>query len=293
MVVHTSKGQGATSRALGSPLFSAASSQQQQQPGKQPLQSLFRRVMRSRLGLPTKALHVVTKKFRRSLTLALTVSFLWLGAASFSTLPSHASTAAPSNPVIERLTQAYSPTLDTMVDKYVKQHMFDDDVYDPVESMYKEANDDAVSGKYPVALREIAQGALGDGGKMSRGDRDGGDSNTAGANVANMLTGAIAALEKRTGLSQQAAIIVLASFFVVAGPMMGLFGMMMIGGVSKRNMNKVMKQRYGDTYTVDATQKPEEDVEAPDDEDDDDDDDDDLFPFPFPFPFPVLFPHTL
>jgi hypothetical protein len=56
---------------------------------------------------------------------------------------------------------------------------------------------------------------------------------------------------------------------------MGLFGMMMIGGVSKRNMNKVMKQRYGDTYTVDATIKPEEDVEAPDDEDDDEDDDDD------------------
>jgi hypothetical protein len=200
-----------------------------------------------------------------------------LGAAGFSTLPSHASTAAAAtshNPVIERLTQAVSPSLDNMVNRYVKDHMFDDDVYDPVESIYREAVDDAASGKYPVALREIASSSLGGdaGGSMSRGDRDG---NTAGASIANLLTGAIAALQKRAGLSQQAAILVLAGTFVVAGPMMGLFGMMMIGGVSKRNMNKVMKQRYGDTYTVDATIKPEEDVEAPDDEDDDEDDDDD------------------
>jgi hypothetical protein len=178
---------------------------------------------------------------------------------------------------MERVTQAISPSLDTMVHRYVKSHMFDDDVYDPVESIYREANDDAVVGKYPSALREIASSALGKadggGGGMARnGDRG---EDTAGASIAAALTGAIAALEKRTGLSQQAAILVLAGTAVVAAPMMGLFGMMMIGGVSKRNMNKVMKQRYGDTYTVDATSKPEEDVEAPDDEDDDDDDDDD------------------
>jgi hypothetical protein len=50
---------------------------------------------------------------------------------------------------------------------------------------------------------------------------------------------------------------------------------MVIGGMSKRNVNNTMKKRYGDTYTVDATIKPEDDVEAPDDDDDDDEDDDD------------------
>jgi hypothetical protein len=148
--------------------------------------------------------------------------------------------------------------------------MFDDDQYDPVESVYREAFDDALTGKYPQALREVASGALGSGGKMSVNDRD----TSAGAGIASLLTTAIGALQKK-GLSQQAAILVLASIFVVAGPSTFLVVGMVIGGISKRNMNKVMKQRYGDTYTVDATTKPEEDVDAPDDDDDDEGDDDD------------------
>jgi hypothetical protein len=35
-----------------------------------------------------------------------------------------------------------------------------------------------------------------------------------------------------------------------------------------------MKKRYGDTYSVDATLKKEEVVEAPEDEEDDEEDDD-------------------
>lgn len=157
-----------------------------------------------------------------------------------------------------------------MVDRYVKDHMFDDDAYDPVEAVYREAFDDATTGTYPQALREIASSTLGSDGRMSVSDQD----TSAGAGIASLLTQTIAALQKR-GLSQQGAIIVLASIFVVAGPTTFLFGGMMIGGISKRNMNKVMKQRYGDTYTVDATIKPDEDVEAPDDEDDEEDDEDD------------------
>jgi len=61
----------------------------------------------------------------------------------------------------------------------------------------------------------------------------------------------------------------------VSGPSLFLVGGMVIGGFSKRSINKVMKDRYGDTYTVDATVKEPEDVEAPDDDDDFDDDDDD------------------
>jgi hypothetical protein len=148
LAVHTSK-----PRTLGSPLFSASSQQHlQQQPGNRPLGSLFRRLLLAK-STTTATATTAAKKFRRSLTLFLTVSFLWLGAASFSTLPSHASTAAAlgnnGNPVVERLTQVISPSLDTMVNRYVKDHMFDDDVYDPVESIYREANDDAELRKYP------------------------------------------------------------------------------------------------------------------------------------------------
>jgi hypothetical protein len=66
--------------------------------------------------------------------------------------------AAAANPVMERVTRVVtswspfkssSPSLDTIVHRYVKDHMFDDDVYDPVESIYREANDDAELRKYP------------------------------------------------------------------------------------------------------------------------------------------------
>ena len=68
----------------------------------------------------------------------------------------------------------------------------------------------------------------------------------------------------------------IAASFVVAGPSAFLFVGMVIGGASKRNMNKVMKKRYGDSYTVDATIRTEEDVEAPDDDEDDEDEDDEV-----------------
>jgi hypothetical protein len=50
---------------------------------------------------------------------------------------------------------------------------------------------------------------------------------------------------------------------------------MMIGAQNKRSINRLMKKPYGETYTVDATIKVEEDVEVPDDDEDIDDDDGD------------------
>lgn len=256
--------------AFASPLFSAASAPQQQSP------SLFRRLLGKTVSASNRS--SLLTKFRRSFALVFTVSLLWFGAAGFSSLPAHASSTAAATATAvsaptERVVTSNQKSLDKLVGNYVKSHMFDDDRYDPVESIYREAHDDALTTEYPQALREVASGALGSSaatGGVRVNDKD----NTAGASIAALLTQAIGALQKR-GLSQQAAILVLASIFVVAGPSSFLFAGMIIGGISKRNMNKTMKQRYGDTYTVDATIKPEEDVEAPDDEDDDDEEDDD------------------
>ena len=145
--------------------------------------------------------------------------------------------------------------------------MFDDDTYDPIESTYREAYDDATRGTYPQALREVTSSVLGQEGvkSVSKEERSG---------IGLLLTTAISALQKR-GLSETASVIVLAAAFVVAGPSLFLFVGMIVGGMSKRNINRVMKQRYGDTYTVDATVKEPEEVEAPDDEDEDEDDEDD------------------
>ena len=204
---------------------------------------------------------------------------LWFSAASLYTPPSQASTSS-TLPPIERLLEKTSPSLDKIVSRYVQEHMFDDDAYDPVESLYREAYDDATRGSYPQALRDVAASILGQDSvaKNIRGTQmestDTGAGRSGGGGVGVMLTSAITQLKRRLGLSETAAIFVLASLFVVAGPSVFLFVGMIIGGISKRNINRVMKKRYGDTYTVDATIKRDDEVTAPDDEEDEDEDDD-------------------
>jgi len=160
--------------------------------------------------------------------------------------------------------------MDNIVDRYVRKYMFADDEYDEIESTYREAVDDATTGRYPAALRDVSMSVTGQGAVQQDTD---GVSSTNGLGV--LLTKAVATLQKRLGVSQQLAVTILAAAFVVSGPSLFLVGGMVIGGFSKRSINKVMKDRYGDTYTVDATVKEPEDVEAPDDDDDFDDDDDD------------------
>jgi hypothetical protein len=184
----------------------------------------------------------------------------------------------------ERWLDQTSPTLDAMIDKYIRQHMFDDDVsmLDPITGTYREAFDDTTTGRYPTALREIVTDTLRDTkldpllpSSSSSLSLQNGGTRVPSFDVGSLLTRTISLLQKRIGLSEMGATIVLALGFVLAGPSLFLFAGMMVGGISKRNMDQVFKKRYGDTYTVDATIKQEPTVEAPPDEDDGDDDDDD------------------
>ena len=196
-----------------------------------------------------------------------TFAFL-IGSATLKTPPASASSAPISSKqsFIERVLPSRSK--DQIIDQYVKKHMFDDEVYDPIDSLYREAYDDATKGTYPRALKEVISSVYGSDGSIMK--RDG----PSGVGVGTLLTSSIGALQKR-GLSEATAITVLAALFVVAGPSAFLLVGMVIGGISKRNMNNLMKSRYGDSYTVDATFKEPDDVEAPDDEDDDDEEDSD------------------
>ena len=210
----------------------------------------------------------IGQKLRRVAVVAWTAAFIWMASCNLNVPPAHASTTiAPQEPLQERVLSATSPSLERIVDRYVERHMFEADSYDPVESLYREAYNDATQGTYPRALKEVTTSILGQ--ESSKGVVD----NTGGNIFGSLLTSALGLLKKR-GLSETMAIAVLAGSFVVAGPFAFLLASMMIGGASKRNMNKVMKKRYGETYTVDATIKTEEDVEAPDDDDEDDDEDD-------------------
>ena len=203
-------------------------------------------------------------KSRRSLLTLSAAILFWFGAAGIHTQVSHGSATAASTPVVSR--NIFSSSLEQITDKYVKSHMFDDDVYDPVESLYREAMDDRLKGTYPKDLRETASSVLGQ--NVVKADKK-----TAGAGFSSTLMKTVGFLRKQ-GLSEMQSIAVVTSFFVIGVPAVSFYFLMQIATANKRSMNKLMKKRYGTTYTVDATEKPEDDVDIPDDDDDDDDDDD-------------------
>lgn len=178
-----------------------------------------------------------SRKIRRSVGVLLSAALFWFGAAGLRTTPSHASTTvAPIS------SSTRTATLDKMVDGYVKDHMFDDDAYEPVESVYREAIADKVKGSYPKTLSEIASSVLGREGVKT-------DEQKSASGIGGLLLNSIKFLQRKAGLTETAAIIVLTGSFVVAGPLAFVVAGMMVGAQSKRQMNSVMKTRYGDTYT--------------------------------------------
>jgi hypothetical protein len=207
-------------------------------------------------------------KLRRSLVILSMAACLWLGVSGISALPAYASsseaTLVPTNSVVTaapptmgsaaKTSNLFSKSIDEIVTGYVKHHMFDDDVYDPVESTYREALADQTQGTYPRSLSEVASSVFGQGGVKtvakpnSSTVTSASSSSGGGLSMGTLLTIGITFLQKRVGLSESTAIFVLASAFVVAGPVAFLMGGMIVGGASKRQMNKVFKQRYGDTY---------------------------------------------
>lgn len=178
------------------------------------------------------------RKFRRSVGILCTATFLWFGAAGLRTPPSHASTAVSPTQESKSL---LSSSLDQIVDSYVKDHMFDDDAYEPVESAYREAVGDRIKGSHPRSLSEISTSVLGQDGVNV-------DKESSSTGIGGVLLKGVNFLKGR-GLSESTAIIVLTGSFVVAGPIAFTFVGMMVGAQSKRQINSVMKRRYGDTYT--------------------------------------------
>lgn len=214
-----------------------------------------------------------TRGVRKQAVLVLAATVFWLGAARLQTPPAVASSTTSMLSVtapIEHLLEKTSPSLEQMIDRYVKEHMFADDRYDPVESLYREAYDDATTGRYPHALREVTSDVWGQlqstGTELAKAE----PASTGGGGIG---PGTLLNALRQRGWSDTAAIALLASLAVVAGPTLFLVMGMVVGGMSKRKMNSVFKQRYGDTYTVDATVRKEEEVEAPPDEEDEDNDD--------------------
>jgi hypothetical protein len=198
----------------------------------------------------------------------LTGTSLLFAASAFLASPKPAQASAPPA-VLESILEKTSPSLDAIIDRYVKEHMFNDDTYDPIESAYREAYDDAVHGTYPQSLREVT--GVGAASTETPTSRNPLTNWLAKIDLGALLTSMLIFIQNKLQLNESSAILLLAAVFVVGGPFAFLFTGMVIGGMSKRNMNRLMKKRYGDSYTLDATMKTEETVEAPEDDDDEED----------------------
>lgn len=186
-------------------------------------------------------------KVRKWTVTVLAAAMLWFAAAGYS--PAYASTTSPPTMPTSSSTpthRLWSATLDDMVDRYVKDHMFDDDVYDPVESAFRETYDDITYGTYPNKLNDITASVLG---KSVVAAVDGNGSSDANNNkVIAVFLRASQVLTKTFGLSETLAQVVLA-VTAFAGSFFSFVAV--FGGISfvlKQNLKRELKKRYGDDY---------------------------------------------
>ena len=249
-----------------------------------------------------RAVQKVVLTIRRTLAIAAAAAMIYFGSAHLHTSPSHANTAPmtpTTTPVVRILTGGASASrpgvqlasstataaskarLDQMVDRYVKKHMFADDAYDPFESAYREAHADQTSSSYPDVLTDTAAEILGKK-EVAR--------KTAETSADGAFDAALAKLnkfsdflERKYGINKQLSMSsVFISIFTVPAFAI-LVGVTIFGNRQKEMTERLAEQRYGKSMMdMSASERVDDDIDAPDDdeydsddEDDDDDDDDD------------------
>jgi hypothetical protein len=200
--------------------------------GERPRFHLFR----SNKQVPSR----MVNRFRRSIAALWMAALLMFGSAALHVAPSYASpTAVASTESIVNRIIPKGASLDRIVDRYVKDHMFDDDVYDPVESAYREAYEDVTTGKYPRALNEVASSLLGSDVTKSEKPLE----NV----VISFLTNGAKGLQS-LGLSALAANVVVYGTTLVGAPSFVLLGILSYANMQKRMRIRQNKKRYGEDY---------------------------------------------
>jgi hypothetical protein len=133
------------------------------------------------------------QKLKRQMAIFLTSAFLLLGPVqlntnspiSFHPPSAHASTASIS---LQSSKSNAQNNVDKIINQYVQKNMFNDDLYDPVESTYRETITDATastSTSYPSALSSAAQSILGK--KLAKEATSGSSAGTEGNSIKFVL----------------------------------------------------------------------------------------------------------
>lgn len=199
----------------------------------------------------------------------------------------HASTvvAAGTNSITSSTSSAATArTVDKIVHEYVQRHMFQDDMYDPVESTYREIIHDASTQRqYSKTLTSILGSVLGKKTVAESTKRSGVTSSDGQA--IKFLLKLVDAIQEKSGLSKS--VIIPALFFVGGGipVVMVLAGLMSFSYSQKAMTERMAIERYGESVLEaeelvvrdedEDEEEDDEDEEDDDDEDEDDDDDDD------------------
>ncbi|KAL7539382.1 hypothetical protein ACHAXR_009247 [Thalassiosira sp. AJA248-18] len=243
------------------------------------------------------------QKLRRSFTiLVASFAFFLSSTRVMHTPPAHAAstaTATTTSSSTLSLTQKLNPfrtrSADEMIDAYVRDRLFADDVYDPVESAYREAYADGSvasgsskdgsssssatsSGAYPTLLAETAGAALGQQKSVSSlvssassGVAGGSSTASAGAGKNDGITAVL--IKASDFLQSKLKVNASVSYYILAAG--GIFGTVvlpgMVGvvyqGIQRLQIDKSEMKMYGKISDMDATSK-----KVTDDDDDDDDD---------------------
>ena len=183
----------------------------------------------------------LVNRFRRAIAVMWMAALLWFGGCGLRMAPPAyaVSTAASSESIISRVIPK-GASLDKIVDRYVKDHMFDDDIYDPVESAYREAYEDVTTGKYPRALNEVASSLLGS--DVTKSEK------TTSENLfISFLTNGSKGLQS-LGLSATAANVVVYATTLVGAPSFILLGILSYANMQKKMRIRQNKKRYGEDY---------------------------------------------
>uniref|UniRef100_A0A7S3QBF3 Uncharacterized protein n=1 Tax=Chaetoceros debilis TaxID=122233 RepID=A0A7S3QBF3_9STRA len=224
------------------------------------------------------------QKLRRTVSIFLASAFFLLGpiqmnndntSSNFISMQppaAHASSIAAPTP------SRSSSSSDRIIDNYIKEHMFNDDIYDPVESTYRETIADATgSSDHPGEITAITSGVLGKK-ALQQLSREAGEG--AGAGSGGMQKGGdgqaikfvlqlVETLHTKFGVPRP--YIVPALFLVGFGIpcVLALAGLMSFSYNQKAMTERMAMDRYGESV-LDAEERK---VVVEDDDDDDDSDD--------------------
>lgn len=225
-----------------------------------------------------------SKKLTRTIAIFFTSAMLILGPMNFSNPNSFSLRPQMAHASSTTITES---KIAKIVDEYVQRHMFNDELYDPVESTYRETIFDANSGEYPSKLSAAASSVLG---KKLSGPISSSSANKRSDGTAMMkILQLVDSIQEKSGLSRGVIIPVL--FLVGCGipVVLALGGLMSFSYNQKAMTERMAIQRYGesvldaeervivedeqDDYDYDKQDYKNDDDEDSDDEDDEDDDD--------------------